>query len=243
MKNLHDKLNESTCAKCGKCLSVCPVYNIDCREQNSPRGKIALLEISPETDLLKSKYLEEIINTCLLCGACANACPSGVMTDDIIWRGRREIADVRGIPLSKRAASKYLLQNKWLLPTVMKSGSLMKGLISRRVPETSGLHRRFALPFLNRKRYIPMMNSEFFVSSRVKEFITPNAKMKVALFVGCVINYLFPHMGHALTEVLLKAGASVIIPPGQQCCGLPAYGFGDMDSVLELARRRTHYSS
>ncbi len=149
MKSVKDKIADTTCAKCGKCLSVCPVYNVEPREQFSPRGKVALLEVASDANLLKSKDLEEILGYCLLCGSCAADCPNGVPGDELVWRGRAAVSDIRGLSLSKKAASKYLLQNKWLLPAFMKSGSLLQGLFFRKIPESSGLHRRFSLPFIS----------------------------------------------------------------------------------------------
>lgn len=46
------------------------------------------------------------------------------------------------------------------------------------------------------------------------------------LFTTCILDTLYPHIGHAIVDVLSKAGVSVGLPPGQTCCGQPAFNAG-----------------
>jgi L-lactate dehydrogenase complex protein LldE len=48
----------------------------------------------------------------------------------------------------------------------------------------------------------------------------------VQLFVTCIIDTLYPETGEAVVRVLQRAGARVSIPPGQTCCGQPAFNAG-----------------
>lgn len=48
----------------------------------------------------------------------------------------------------------------------------------------------------------------------------------VQLFVTCIIDTLYPHTGAAVVRVLQKAGVNVSFPPGQTCCGQPAFNAG-----------------
>ncbi|MCC7201737.1 MAG: (Fe-S)-binding protein [Nitrospirae bacterium] len=59
--------------------------------------------------------------------------------------------------------------------------------------------------------------------------------IKVAFFAGCLINYVMPDIGLASLKVLEKAGASVVVPQGQTCCGMPALSMGDFDDARALA--------
>ena len=61
--------------------------------------------------------------------------------------------------------------------------------------------------------------------------------MRVAYFLGCATNYVFPHVGAATINILQRHGASVTIPRGQVCCGLMAFGSGDWKSTREMARQ------
>ncbi|HSB67206.1 MAG TPA: (Fe-S)-binding protein [Anaerolineales bacterium] len=48
----------------------------------------------------------------------------------------------------------------------------------------------------------------------------------VQLFVTCIIDTLYPQTGEAVVRVLQKAGVNVSFPPGQTCCGQPAFNAG-----------------
>ncbi len=58
---------------------------------------------------------------------------------------------------------------------------------------------------------------------------------KVGFFAGCLINYVMPDLGISSLKVLIKAGADVIVPQGQTCCGMPAVSMGDFDDAKALA--------
>jgi len=60
---------------------------------------------------------------------------------------------------------------------------------------------------------------------------------RIALFTGCSTNYLFPHLGISLINVLLHLGYEVVLPKGEVCCGAPFRSFGFEDDAAELARK------
>lgn len=59
---------------------------------------------------------------------------------------------------------------------------------------------------------------------------------KVALFVTCVADQVFPETAAATVRVLEAAGAEVVFPPLQTCCGQPALSAGEPDAATRLAR-------
>jgi len=48
----------------------------------------------------------------------------------------------------------------------------------------------------------------------------------VQLFVTCLIDSFFPHIGEAMVRVLNRAGVNVDFPSEQTCCGQPAFNAG-----------------
>lgn len=48
----------------------------------------------------------------------------------------------------------------------------------------------------------------------------------VQLFTTCIIDTLYPKIGEAVVHVLQRAGVRVELPPGQTCCGQPAFNAG-----------------
>jgi glycolate oxidase iron-sulfur subunit len=60
------------------------------------------------------------------------------------------------------------------------------------------------------------------------------AKMKVAYFVGCGFNFVLPHVSESTVDVLVRLGARVKVADNC-CCGLPAYGYGDLEAARKMA--------
>lgn len=57
----------------------------------------------------------------------------------------------------------------------------------------------------------------------------------VQLFVTCIIDTLYPETGEAVVRVLHKAGVEVSFPPGQTCCGQPAFNAGLRQQARTMA--------
>ena len=57
----------------------------------------------------------------------------------------------------------------------------------------------------------------------------PNARLrtlKASLFVTCLVDQFFPEVGESVVTVLRRLGVEVDFPPGQTCCGQPAFNSG-----------------
>jgi len=106
-----------------------------------------------------------------------------------------------------------------------------------KVPKESGLHLRFSLPYLDKDRLIPSIATPFFLHRFPEGIEGKEGSRKIGLFSGCSMNYLFPSIGEASIRLLIRNGFSVVLPKGQTCCGLPAYGSGDLETSRHLAER------
>src|SRR5439155_27161526 len=62
-------------------------------------------------------------------------------------------------------------------------------------------------------------------------------RARVALFLGCVADAMFPETNAATARVLQLNGCEVVIPPGQACCGAIHYDSGVEEPALDLARK------
>ncbi|HSG89538.1 MAG TPA: (Fe-S)-binding protein [Pseudomonadales bacterium] len=58
---------------------------------------------------------------------------------------------------------------------------------------------------------------------------------RVGLFVTCLVDFFRPSVGFASVRLLEAAGCEVVVPPGQTCCGQPAWNAGDRDSTRAIA--------
>ncbi|MGH9961707.1 MAG: (Fe-S)-binding protein [Pyrinomonadaceae bacterium] len=61
--------------------------------------------------------------------------------------------------------------------------------------------------------------------------------MKVALFVTCVVDQMWPSVGASTLEVLRRVGCTVTFDERQTCCGQPAFNTGYSREARQLAER------
>lgn len=64
----------------------------------------------------------------------------------------------------------------------------------------------------------------------------PDAKMRVAFFTGCMINYVYTDTGKAVMNVLQRNGVEVVIPALQNCCGAPIRINGEYETAKAMAK-------
>jgi len=68
---------------------------------------------------------------------------------------------------------------------------------------------------------------------------SPRGK-KVSLFITCMGDMLYPETGMAVVDILEYLGIEVDFPPGQTCCGQPAYNAGYWGEAKEVAKTFIH---
>jgi glycolate oxidase iron-sulfur subunit len=225
------------CARCGECRSVCPVFHELGWEKYAARGKVALTHAVLDGELELTGSFEAVINNCLLCLACVENCGSGVRLDRIIIAARSEVAREKGLPLVKRMAHRLLLSSRELIDYLAMGGSVAQYLLFRRLPGSSGLKRRFPLPMVEKDRYIPPLVHRSFRKRMSEINRVPGAGRQVLFFTGCLINFVYPHVGESVVRVLHRLETEVIIPRAQHCCGAPAEVGGDLQTARALARK------
>jgi glycolate oxidase iron-sulfur subunit len=227
----------SKCAKCGACAAVCPVYAETRHEAFSARGKLMLAKALTEGRLAGTKNAQDIFNNCLVCMACVKNCGSGVRADHVITAARELMVAHRGQHPVKRTVFRHVLPKPGRLETAMKGGAALQRLVFDTIPESSGLRRRFPLPFLPPDLPVPGISPRPFLS-RVPEFnaaFAARPEGSLTSFTGCAANYLYPSVGEAVLHILRACGYDVHVSGDMACCGAPALVAGESDTVRQLA--------
>lgn len=62
-------------------------------------------------------------------------------------------------------------------------------------------------------------------------------RVRVGLFVTCLVDLFRPTVGFAAVALLEQAGCTVEVPRAQTCCGQPAYNAGDRADAKAIALR------
>ncbi len=221
----------SKCSKCGKCQTVCPVFLETGDESSVSRGKISLAEALRDKEIMYTEKLRDHVYSCKKCMRCREVCPSDVDYEVIITALLRGVADEMGIPLLPKIIFRYILPRRKLFDLMLKTGSK----IQRFIPgKRRGQMRHLPLLFMG-KRWMPTLAkkttlNKFRVTKKLK-----NPKMRVGLFTGCLINYIYVDIAEAVVDVLNRMNIEVIIPQGQLCCGTPSSSMGDYKSSKKLA--------
>lgn len=235
LASIEEELHK--CMKCGNCQAVCPIYQETRHEVGAARGKISLVEalISGETGVTEG--LAERFSLCTTCMACNAICPCGVRFDKIILAARAEAVRTKGLHAGKAIAFRAL-KRQHLFDLGLKVGSVFQGVALKRIPgRKSGSRLRFDVG-LGKEKVFPNLAKKT-LRSELPEVVQPDgmARMRVAFFTGCMINYFYPDMGKDLVQVLTENQVEVVIPSGQGCCGIPASVNGDVESAKLMAKR------
>ena len=220
------------CATCGKCNSVCPVYDVFQSEDMSSRGWFEIVT-APGYEYLNSK---RVVEACVNCKSCRTICPAGVDVSDLILQRRAEHPN-------KLAGAIFAWQGRpWLFEPFIKLLGRTQGLWDRPLPRrvmaqalapllrllapTAKLPADMVLP-----RLAPRLLRE-----RHAELTEERGHHgTVAYFHGCAANYFQDGVGDAVIAVLRKNGIEPVLPR-QRCSGTPIETYGHMDRVKAYAR-------
>jgi len=237
--------NVLACIRCGLCLSVCPTYNTDHLEVQSPRGRVALIRAVDEGRLpLASPGFKEHMYNCLDCRACQTICPSGVKVGELVLAARAEVDQHEPQPFLERFLKRIILQ--WVL---MRPERVEFAIAPLRLYQKLGLQRLIQSSKLLHKlpgrlsilgfmdELLPSLPSRPSRSELAE--VTPakeTANYRIGFFLGCVMNVVYADASRATVSVLTENHCEVVTPKAQRCCGAPHAAEGDTETVRELAR-------
>jgi Fe-S oxidoreductase len=220
------------CVRCGACANVCPVYRMVGGHQ---LGYVYIGAIGLITTYFfhGRENARNLVQNCTNCGACKAVCAGGIELPKLIKEIHARIQDEEGHPLKSLLLGK-VLKNRKLFHTLLRTAKLAQK------PVTGGT------PYL---RHLPMIFSKehnFRVLPAIAkvpfrgrfEQLNPTLKNpthKIALFSGCVQDFVYPEQLEAAMKIFARANIRVSFPMGQSCCGLPAQMMGEKDAARDVA--------
>ena len=217
-------------------MAVCPLYKLLGREMAVARGKLNLLAVYQEGRLSSGKLLQEVLECCLLCGACQAACAVDLPVPELVKQARALLRDRQGLKWSPALVlARLTWQAPQLIPALAPLAPLIN-LLKTWVGEESGLGLRLWPHLAANLSRLPDLSRRPF-KARAPRRLPGRGPLKVALFVGCGIEALFPRVGEAFLAICAQQGIEVVTPGGQGCCGLLSESAGELDLALALARR------
>ena len=244
------------CDGCRRCFNLCPSFNtlferIDA--QDGDLGKLAAGDY------------ERVADECYYCKLCYNHCPytpphQYEIDFPRLMIGWKKLQAQEG---KARWRDRLLVRTDWIgrLGTLLAPlanwanvQSWFRGLLH----QTLGIHRdRQLVKFQEetfphwfertsdeRRRQISMgSRAEVGTGGALRVPVAPpNATgggpppaLKVVLFSTCLVDYHSGEVGRATVVVLEKNGVEVVRPE-QQCCGMPHFDTGDIETILTKAQ-------
>ena len=222
------------CVRCGACANVCPVYRMvgGHRYGHIYIGAIGLIVTYFFHGREKARNL---VQNCINCGACKAVCAAGIDLPRLIKEVHARVQDEEGHPLTSLLLGKVLRSRK-LFHTLLRSAHVAQKPIT---DETRYLRH---LPFVFLKQHdfraLPAIVDRPFrdrwPSIRPK---IENPDSRVALFSGCLQDFVYPEQLEAAIRLLAERNVAVEFPMDQSCCGLPVEMMGEKQAAIDVARQ------
>ncbi|ELP9120928.1 (Fe-S)-binding protein [Campylobacter lari] len=237
MLNVNEISN--ACVKCGKCIPVCTIHEINRDESTSPRGFLDLISAYRNQELELDKNLKKTFESCFLCTNCVEVCPSHLRVDSAIEKVRFDIAQKFGIAWYKKLAF-FFLRHRKILDILARLGYVFQSCAFSLQDKNLGMKAKFSLPLIKKDRLLPSLAKKSFLASN-PDFINNQGEKTIGLFIGCLSNYSYTNTGFALLEICKHLKINVDLLKDQSCCGAPHYFTGDFSSVEKLAKKNIIY--
>jgi iron-sulfur cluster protein len=220
------------CVRCGACANVCPLYRLvgGHKYGHVYIGAIGLIltYCFHGRDMAKN-----LVQNCLNCGACRTVCAAGIDLPGLIKEVHARIQDEEGHSLKGM-----------LLGRVMSSRRLFHGLLKSAAafqrPVTGGTPYLRHLPMIFARehgyRALPALAKRPFRDQWPEiERAVFRPQLRVALFAGCLQDFVYPEQLAAGVRVLAAHGVALEFPMEQSCCGLPALMMGEKQAARDIA--------
>lgn len=220
------------CIRCGACLDVCPAFALVGGHVYGSKVYTGGIGIMLTHFLIDEDRASEIQSLCLQCGRCKEVCGGGLQITDMIRKIRERNAKEHPNAIHKFALD--AVSDRKLFHSMLRIASVAQAPFTKGQPMIR--HLPMFLSGLTEGRSFPNIAQ---VSLRdvfpTIEQDVPNPKGKIALFAGCLLDFVYTDLARDVVADLNSIGYLVEMPLGQACCGCPASTMGDVDNARKEA--------
>ena len=228
----------SVCRKTGN-GTMCPSYMATREEKHSPRGRADLMRAVLSGKLphheMTGETLYDALDLCLECKACKAECPSNVDIAKLKYEVLAQHNETNGTPLrSLLFAHVHRLSQAASLWSGAANWAIGNSQVRILMEQWLGIDRRRKLPDFASETFEGWFKNR--PRSRMGE-VLQNGMGHVILFHDTFMNFNYPEIGRAATQLLEAAGYEVRLAD-RVCCGRPMISKG----LAETARTHAAYN-
>ena len=214
--------------------AMCPSYMATREEEHTTRGRANVLRAAISgkfpVDQLTSKRTFEVLDLCLECKSCKAECPSNVDMAKIKYEFLHQYYKTNKVPRRSRMVADIHKTNARMAPIAPIANAI-----------TQSAPMRWALDklvgFSSDRPAPPVVRTTFqkwFYKRQAPTGTFPRGQ--IVLFHDTFMNFNYPSIGVAATDLLEALGFEVIILKDRKCCGRPMISKGLLDMAGENAR-------
>lgn len=220
------------CIRCGACLDVCPAFALvggHVYGSNVYTGGIGTILTHFLIDENRANQIESV---CLQCGRCNEVCGGGLPIAQMIMGIREENVKKNPNPVKKFAldavTDRKLFHSLLRIASIAQEPFTKGGTMIRHLPDfAAGMTGGKVLPSIAK---VPLRDIFDEIDQKVE-----NQKGTVALFAGCLLDFVYVDTAKSLIKNMNSIGYKVEFPMGQACCGCPASNMGDIENATKEA--------
>ena len=174
------------------------------------------------------------MKNCINCQACKEVCPVAIDLPHLIKKTYARVIKEEGKTPAKNFLMAKVMKNRKLFHFMLRSAYLLQQPLSKGKPMIRHLpsflekdHGFRSLPAIAKTPLRDLWKD-----------LTPELKdpsLKIALFAGCAMDFIYPGHGKDLLHLMEKANIQVDFPKDQTCCGLPAMMAAEEITAKEIA--------
>lgn len=220
------------CIRCGACANVCPIYTL-VGGHNYGHVYIGAIGLILTYFYHGRENARAIVKNCLNCQACKSVCAAGIDLPHLIKEVYGAILQAEGKPVGNLLLGRAL-RDRRLFHFLLRRARLAwkppagDGELIRHLPLFLAKEHGFrSLPVLAKT---PLRDRWQHINPRLQ-----NPRYRVALFGGCVIDFVYPEQASALLKLTREFNVQLEYPMEQTCCGLPAKMLGENGTARATA--------
>jgi iron-sulfur cluster protein len=221
------------CIRCGACANVCPIYS---KVGGHKYGHVYIGAIGLILTLFYHGKDNDkaIVRNCINCQACKEVCPVDIDLPHLIKKTYARVIKEEGRTPVKNFLMSQMMKNRKVFHFILRKAYLAQQPLTKGKPMIrhlpSFLERDHGFRSLPAIAKTPLRDLWPVISPKLAY-----PSLKIALFAGCAMDFIYPGHGKALLKLLQKVNIQVDFPLAQTCCGLPAMMAAEENTARELA--------